>query len=183
MHPCSHCGRSFATAAKLKGHMAAVRAAATKRGQPRPNHRTTTAPPPPRSWPGSSSSTPPPRPAPLHCSTCGTIYPANQVHRCQPSAPPPPAAPAPSRPTWVGTPKPTVENARLEVLVSLENLYALSVKAIEARGGDSKPLKDKFETYQKMLRTALGSTSNAAMENEAKTALCVAGIQLWKATF
>jgi len=174
---------------------AALKAAATKRAQKAAGHQRPGAarPSPPNNrpyapWTPSGAAPPPPRPAPLRCAACGMVYPANQPHYCTPRTappppPPPPAAAGPIRPTWVGQPKPTVDTARAEVLVALENLYALQVKATEANGGDPSTLKAAFATYQKALRYALGTTTSREMENEAKTALRVAGIQLWKAAF
>jgi hypothetical protein len=163
---------------------AALKAAATKRRN-QAARSGGYAPPP----------TPPPSNTPMHCRRCGTVYPAGRAHTCvappnPTQAPPNPWAPggAPTTPpsftsrpaaTTVFGPKPTVENARAEVIVALENLYALVVK----ESGMTTERDDAFRKYKLALNTALGQLSNQAMQNEANAALCVAAIRLWKVTF
>jgi hypothetical protein len=162
---------------------AALKAAATKKRN-QAAARGGYAPPP---TPPSNSN------SPLRCHRCGAVY--TGTHACPQVAPPPPnpwapgAAPPPPaahwtpgsrpQPTTVFGPKPTVENARAEVIVALENLYALVVKA----SGLTTERDDAFRKYKLALNTALGQLSNQAMQNEANAALCVAAIRLWKVTF
>jgi len=144
--------------------MAAVKAMATRSGRPA-RQRTATAtapPPPPRTGPAWQPPPPPP----------------NNPWNAPPPPPPPAAQPAS---TW--TPGqaalPTVDDARAEVLVALENLYVLQCKAT----GITDEKRNAFDKYQKALTRALAPSPDPMMANEAATALRVAAIHLVKLTF
>lgn len=157
---CNHCSRTFASPRELTRHMAAVKAMATRSGKPRP---TATAPPP-RTGPAWQPPPPPPN---------------NPWNAAPPPPPPPPAAQPAS--TW--TPGqgalPTVEDAKAEVLVALENLYVLQCKAT----GITDEKRNAFDKYQKALTRALAPSPDPLMANEAQTALRVAAMHLVKLTF
>jgi len=122
----------------------------------------------------------------MTCPACRTVFPSNTIHRCTVQAPPPftppiaPQAPPPatSRGTVFG-PKPTVENARAEVLVKLEDLYALVCK----ESGMTPEREKAFRQYKLALNRALAKSTSLEDANEAATALCVAALQLVKVTF
>ena len=191
MFPCSHCGRTFATAAQVRGHMAAVKAAATRRGRPAPNPPSAPPPPPPR-----RPAPPNPHPTNLRCGFCNTYYPAGTTHTCpvRPTPPPPPNPwAAPPRPTtapsnggglW-STPKPTIESARADALLAFENLYLLVAADAKHKNGGKTPdhLVDAFNQYKKCLARALAPSPDAGSKNEADTALRVSMNQLVKLTF
>jgi hypothetical protein len=147
-------------------HMAAVKAAATRRRNLQHLHNA-----------AAGHATPPPPPPPPPATP-----PANPWN-----APPPPPPPTPAQPAaqpangnniW-GRPKPTVENARAEVLVALENLYAIQCQAT----GITDDKRNAFEKYQKALTRALAPSTDILLRNEAETALRVAAMHLVKLTF
>jgi len=149
----------------LQRHQAAVKAAATRRANLRAARMGGTAAPPPR-----PPFTPPPPPA-------------SNPWNAPPATPPtPPPAAAPPRNTagglW-GRPQPTVDDARADVLVALENLYALQCKAT----GIDDEKRNAFDKYKKALTRALAISPDPLMRNEAETALRVAAMHLVKLTF
>lgn len=159
MYPCTHCHRTFSSQGELTRHMAAVKAMATRAGRPvRP--RRGFAPPPPR------PAAPPPPPPPPPPNTW--------------QAPPRPTAPAAhgNGGLW-GKPQPTIENARAEVLVALETLYALQCRA----KGITDEMRNTYDKYEKALTRAMAPSTDPLLRNEAETALRVAAIQLVKVTF
>lgn len=147
-------------------HMAAVKAAATKRARKAQQQANGGyAPPPPRpqpSWtppsaPPSSAYTPPPPP------------------------PPPSTGFTPTAGNLWGTPKPSAASQRLVVLAALEDFLAVKV----AETGITQEQRDAWEKYKKVKTTALSLRPDAdtTTRNEADTALRVAAMALIRLTF
>jgi hypothetical protein len=78
------------------------------------------------------------------------------------------------------TPKPTFAGAKLVVLAGLEDAFALKLAEAKTLSDDQRRA---FDRYNKMKALALGPISNAAMQNEATTALRLATIELVKLVF
>lgn len=176
------------TPLQLKRHLAAVKAAATKRaraaagGAPRaaqavpPAGSTWTPPPPPP--PRPAWTPPPPRPR---------VPPFTQA-----PPPPPPAAPTQRPGAAFTTPKPTVRSQRQTVVVELENLFVLVCRDSGLGAGTHTTvgccaahdeMRKTFDTYKKTLHRALAPSANTATQNEADTALRLAAVALLKLTF
>jgi len=188
---------SHMTPLQLKRHLAAVKAAATKRAnaaraaghhvpftQPPPRPAAPPPPPPPSGWAGGTSGWAPrpagsPRPSPPPPFT-----------QAPPAPPPAPATPRPGQ--AFSTPKPTVKNQRLEVVAQLENLFVLVCRdsglgvGTHTKGGccaAHDEMRKTFDTYKKTLNRAIAPSVNSATQNEADTALRLAAVALLKLTF
>jgi len=113
-------------------------------------------PPPPPPPPPRPAWTPPPPPNPW----------------AAPAPPPPPPSPASVNGRAFATAKLTAEDARANVLLALEDLYALLPKTPE--------LLDGFARYQKLLNVAVRQTTPT---HEADSALRAATVQMIKLMF
>ena len=155
-------------------HMAAVKAAATRRANLHRQRVGTQTPPRPVPPP---PVTPPP-----------TAPPQNPHWQTPPVTPPPPPRPMTPPPPpgrAFHTAKASVETARANVLVALEELFALVAAKTKptASPEEWKAMAKSFETYKAVLTRAVAPSANTAEQNEANVALRQAALTMVRLTF